>query len=305
MIQRYFVKIPAGQNSMKVTLSRDASSNKYARCNYYLYNNDGVQVDVSRLLYSVTQDEKLENYYYDLEPGIYELDVNGYFLATDSSAYNLGIQFFSIQTVDAKEVSEDDRQIIIVNYFNETESYKINADMLGYQRDYNLIVTGNDTYKMPFTMTKAEGSKEFSFALSKEDFNKVTDFTYQILNKEGKAISKGGLSYKTGSISVDFPAGVDSVTYILEVIPAFASKELNANLSVKEITYLPSPTTVGVKNNGRATITLYPNNIKSVDVSFSKPEIQIPNDAKGYGKIYFKSPSTDKTEYELPINFNF
>ena len=81
MIKRYFVKVPAGQNSMKVTLSRDVASSKYARCNYYLYNNNGIKIDVSRLLYSVTNDEKVENYYYDVEPGIYEVDVNGYFLS--------------------------------------------------------------------------------------------------------------------------------------------------------------------------------------------------------------------------------
>ncbi len=37
MIKRYFVKVPAGQNSMKITLSRDASSNKYSRCRNILY----------------------------------------------------------------------------------------------------------------------------------------------------------------------------------------------------------------------------------------------------------------------------
>ena len=50
---------------------------------------------------------------------------------------------------------------------------------------------------------------------------------------------------------------------------------------------------------------LYPNNIKYVDFNFAKPESTIPADANGYGKLYFKSPSTEKTEYELPINFKF
>ncbi|MEO8233289.1 MAG: S8 family serine peptidase, partial [Ignavibacteriota bacterium] len=305
MIKRYFIKIPAGQNSMKVTLSRDASSSKYARCNYYLYNNDGIKFDVSRLLYSVTNDEKVENYYYDVEPGIYELDVNGYFLATDSSTYNLGVEFLSIQTVDSKVISENDKRIELVNYFNESQTYNINAEMLGYQRDYNLFVDGNDTYKMPFTIYKSEGSKEFNITLSKEDFIKTTDFAFQILDVNGKAVSKGGLSYRTGSITVDFPAGIDSVRYVLELIPAFASKELNANLSVNEITYFPSAVSVDAKCNGRASLTLYPNNIKYIDFNFSKPEIVIPTDATGYGKVYFKSPSTDKTEYEFPINFKF
>jgi hypothetical protein len=64
---------------------------------------------------------------------------------------------------DAKEVSSTDKRIELVNYFNETKTYNISSEMLGYQRKYNLTVDGNDTYKMPFTITKGEGSKEFNF----------------------------------------------------------------------------------------------------------------------------------------------
>ncbi|MCJ7552910.1 MAG: hypothetical protein MUO34_03410, partial [Ignavibacteriaceae bacterium] len=305
MIKRYYIKVPAGQNSMKVTLSRDASSNKYARCRYYLHNNNGIKVDVSGVLYSVSNDEKVENYYYDLEPGIYEIDMDGFFLASDPSTYNLAIEFLSVQSIDTKEISSNDKRIEFINYFNEAKIYNINAEMIGYQRNYDLAVDGNDTYKMPFIITKGEGSKEFNFTLSKEDFSKTTDFAYQIVNEDGKAIRKGGLSYRSGNISVDMPADKDSANFILEIIPAFASKELTANLGVKEITYFPSPISVDVKNNDKTSLTLYPNNIKYVDFSFSKPDYDVPTDAKVYGKIYFKSPSTEKTEYELPIYFKF
>ena len=291
---------------MKITLSRDASSNKYSRCRNILYDNNGIQVGGSKILYSVNKDEKVENYYYDLEPGIYEVDVDGFFLATDPSTYNLGVEFLSIQTVDGKELSLNDKRLEFINYFNETKTYNINAEMLGYQRKYNLLVDGNDTYKMPFTIFKGEGSKEFSFALSKEDYSKLTDFAFQILDETGKAISKGGLSYRTGgSVNVDMPSDKDSAKFVLEIIPAFASKELTANLEVNEITYFPAPISVDAKSNGRASLMLYPNNIKYVDFNFTKPELIIPADANGYGKLYFKSPSTEKTEYELPINFKF
>ena len=305
MIKRYFVKVPAGQNSMKITLSRDASSNKYSRCKYFLSDNNGIQIHQSAVLYSVNKDEKIENYYYDLEPGIYEIDMDGFFLASDPSTYNLAVEFSSIQTIDKKEVSSNDTRIEFVNYFNETKTYNISSEMLGYQRNYNLMVDGNGTYKMPFTITKDEGSKEFNFTLSKEEFNKITDFAFQILDENGKAVNKDGLSYRTGSITADFSGDKDTAKYVLEIIPAFVSKELNTTLSVNEITYFSAPVSVDAKNSGKTSLTLYPNNIKYIDFNFSKPEITIPADANYYGKIYFKSPSTGKTEYELPINFKF
>ena len=305
MIKRHFIKVPAGQNSMKITLSRDASSNKYSRCKYFLSDNNGIQIHQSAVLYSVNKDEKIENYYYDLQPGIYEIDMDGFFLASDPSTYNLAVEFLSVQPVDAKEISSDNKRIEFVNYFNETKTYSISSEMLGYQRNYNLMVDGNDTYKMPFTISKGEGSKDFNFTLSKEDFGKTTDFAFQILDVNGKAIVKDGLSHRTGSISVDMPAEKDTANFVLEIIPAFASKELTADLGVKEITFFSAPVSVDAKNIGKTSLTLYPNNIKYVDFSFSKPEINIPADATGYGKLNFKSLSTEKTEYELPINFKF
>jgi hypothetical protein len=158
---------------------------------------------------------------------------------------------------------------------------------------------------MPFTITKGEGSKEFKFELTKEDFSKITDFAYQILDESGKALNKSGLSYRTGSIVAEFAGDKDTVNYVLEIIPAFVNKELNANLSVNEITYFASPISVDVKNASKTSLSLYPNNIKYLDFSFAKPEITIPADANVYGKVYFKSLSSGKKEYELPINFKF
>ncbi len=305
MIERYFIKIPAGQNSMKVTLSRDASSNKYARCRYFISDNNGIQIDQSPALYSVNKDEKIESFYYDIEPGIYEFDIDGFFLASDPSTYNLGVEFLSIQTVGSKLITESNSRIELINYFNETQTYNVSSEMLGYERNYNIVVDGKDTYKMPFTMNKNEGSKEFNLTLTKEDFGKTTDFAIQILDENGRALRKGGLSYRKDGISIDIPADKDSVKYILEFIPAFVSRDMSASVEIKEITYFPSPLPVDVRSNGKAAIVLYPNNIKYLDLNYFKPAAEIPIDASGYGKIYFKSPSTGKTEYELPINFKF
>ena len=178
--------------------------------------------------------------------------------------------------------------------------------MLGFKKDYSLKIDGSNTYKMPFEIVKGEKSKQFKFSLTKEDFSKLTDFAVQILNENGKAVSKGGFSYRDdGSVDVDMPSGKDTASFVLELIPAFTSKDLSADLSVEELTYLPEPIKLDVKNAGKNALTLYPNNIKTLDVKFAKPEIEIPVDSKYFGKIYFKSPSTDKTEYELPINFKF
>ncbi|GIV46317.1 MAG: hypothetical protein KatS3mg036_1135 [Ignavibacterium sp.] len=306
MIKRYFIKIPAGQNSMKIVLSRDKISKKYARCRYFLHNNDGIQVDVSKVLYSVNNDEKVENVYYDLTPGIYEIVVDGFFLASEPSVYNLEVEFSSISRLSSEPLTSDNSSIEVVNYFNEAKTYNLSGDLFGFRKNYFIKVDGNGTTKIPFTLIKGEKTKEFSFTLTKEDFNKVTDFSFQILDSSGKAMSKNALSYRSGgNVSVNLPDGKDSANYVLELVPAFISKDLNANVSVEELTYLSAPIKLDVKSAGRNSITLYPNNIKTLDVKFVKPEMNYSDDSFGFGKIYFKSTSTNNTEYELPINFKY
>jgi hypothetical protein len=88
------------------------------------------------------------------------------------------------------------------------------------------------------------------------------------------------------------------------LIPAFVSKDLSANVFVDEFTYLPSPITLDVKSAGKNAIMLYPNNVKTIDVKFVKPDLTLTNRAEGFGKIYFKSAGNE-TEYELPIYFKY
>ena len=306
MIKRYFIKIPAGQNSMKITLSRDKMSKKYSRCRYFLHNNDGIQVDISPVLYSVNNDEKIEKYYFDLTPGIYEIIVDGFFLASEPSAYNLEVEFNSINRLGNEPLTADNSSIEVVNYFNESKSYNLSGEIIGLKKNYHVNVDGSGTLKIPFTLVKGQKSKEFSFELTKEDFNKVTDFSFQILDSTGKAISKNALSYRTGGeVSVEIPEGKDSIEYVLELIPAFVSKDMSAKVMVEEKIYLKSIIPLEVKCAGNTSVTLYPNNLKRLDIKFSKPEINYSQDYIGFGKVYFKSPSTNKTEYELPINFNY
>lgn len=306
MIKRYFIKLPAGQNSMKITLSRDKMSKKYSRCRYFLYNNDGIQVDVSQVLYSVNNDDRIENVYYDLVPGIYEIDIDGFFLASEPSTYNLELEFSSTSRLGNEALTIENSTVEIINYFNEAKTYNLSGEMIGFKKNYFVKVDGSGILKIPFVVVRGEKSKEFSFTVTKEDFNKVTDFSFQILDSSGKALSKNALSYRSGgNVSVELPGEKDSANYTLELIPAFVDKDLNAKVFIEELTYLSTPIKIDVKSAGRNSVTLYPNNIKTLDVKFFKPDTKYSADGFGFGKIYFKSTSTNKTEYELPINFKY
>jgi subtilisin family serine protease len=303
MVKRYFINVPGGQNSLKILLRRN--KNEYARVRYRLFDPNGTELYLSSQLNSVNNDEMLESIHYDLESGVYELIAEGLFLANSVSSYNLSVEFSSIQFIGEKEISKDDNERVVTNVFNETKSYSLSGEILGYQKNYSINLTGETIYKMPFTLRKGERSKEFKIEMSKEDFNLVTDFSLMILDTTGYAVSKDGLSYRKGFISIANSFDQDSMEYTLEVIPAFTHKNSNMKIKVTEITYLSGSVPINVTNLGKRSVSLYPNSPRTLMFGLSKPDFTLPIDAKFYGKVYFKSSSTSKTEYELPLNFKF
>lgn len=303
MVKRYFIDVPGGQNSLKISLKKN--KNDYALVRYRLVDPNGTEQYLSSPLSSVKNDELIESFHYDLEPGVYELIAEGLFVANGVSAYNLAVEFSSIQFLGDKEISKDDNMRSITNMFNEVKSYNLSGEIFGNQKDYPIVLTGENIYKMPFTLRKGESSKEFNVELTKEDFNKVTDFSLMILDSSGYAVSKDGLSYRTGSISVDNSSDADSIEYTLAIIPAFTHKNAQMTIKVNELTNLSSSVPVNVTNLEKRAVTLYPNSPRTLKFGFTKPDFTLPADAKYCGKVYFKSPSTSKTEYELPLNFKF
>lgn len=303
MVKRYFLNFPGGQNSLKITLIKN--KNDYALVRYRLFNPDGREIYLSPLLNTVRNDEMLESYHFDLVPGVYELIAEGMFTANGISTYNLTTDFYSIKLLGEKVIYKDDNAREVVNVFNKIKTYSLSGEILGYQRVYDLKLKGEQIYQMPFVLKKGETSREFNIELSKEDFNKVTDFSLMILDSTDYAVSKDGLSYRTGSISVDNKADSDSIKYTLRIIPAFTHKNSEMTIRINEITYLSSSSLVKVTNLGKNSVTLYPNSPRTLKFETTKPDFSLPLDAEYYGMIYFKSPTTNKKEYALPLNFKF
>ena len=277
----------------------------YARIRYRLYDQNGIAQYLSPTMYSVNSDEVIESYHYDLTPGVYELIAEGLFNSSASTNYDLSAELLSIQTSGDKILSEQQNGIVVSNLFNEVKSYNLNGEIIGYKKSYSVDLNGSSNYRMPFTMRKGEQSREFNLILSKEDFNKVTDFSMVIYNEDEIAISKDGLSFSTGSVSVQNSQDKDNVNYVLEIIPAFTNSSGNMSINIDEVTNFIKAVFVDVKNNKNNSVTLFPNSSKTITCNFTKPENEIPAGAQFFGKIYFKSIISAKTEYELPVYFTF
>jgi tripeptidyl-peptidase II len=296
MLKRYFIKLPGGQTIMNVNLN--SIENEYANLRFRLCNPGGDLFDTSPLLNTVVNNNNVEKNYYNLEPGIYELIVEGAFSASSAGTYDLSVSFNSVQRIDNALLNMTDKHIEVVNLFNTTQSYNLRGRISGYTRNFKANLVSGKAYKYPFSFIKGASEKEFNIVLSKEDFNRVTDFTFEIIDSSGFALTKGALEYREGKISFAGHESDKAYVYNLLLIPAFTNAPDSMTVTINENTQFEHSKEFGVRSSA-SSLTLYPSITNILSLGYSKPEVEIPSDAVYMAKIIFQS--ANKTVYELPI----
>lgn len=302
-IQRYFLEVPAGGTAMDVALSN--VNNEFANAYFWLFKPDGSEMYLSHGLSSGNDGEAVEKNFYNLVPGIYELDVEGSYRNGSVSNYNLSVEFSGIERLGNEILDSANQMIKVINLYNNSDSYKLSGQILGYQDEIKVELNDQDTCSIPFVLRKDDASKEFTVKLSKNDFEKITDFSLIIFDDKGNAKEKEALSYREGKIEIENTFSSDSVNLRLMLIPAFANKPGTMTIHVNEKTFFNNPESFIVKDNNRQTTTLYPDIEKTLDCEFSEPYQFIPGNALSFGKIYFESELSNIIKYEIPVYFNF
>lgn len=303
LVNRYFIELPAGQTGMNVKLS--ASNNEYARVRYYLFDPNGIRQDVSAAVHTLENKNEIEASYFNLEPGIYEIVVDGIFLAKSISTYDLTVQFYGINRLDNKIVDTTNNQVEVVNMFNRPLNYNLKGQLLGYEINHKVTISGSEKFRMPFVLRKGEASKEFKLEMSKVDFSKLTDLALLIYDTKGVVVNSDALSFSNGSLSIKNNSDDETTEYVFEIVPGFAHESSFADIDITEVTTFKSEYSFDVVSEKRSSVNLYPSLPKQLQINFDVPNEFFPENSQPVGKISFESSSTKKTEYELPIKFNF
>jgi subtilisin family serine protease len=299
-LHRYFINVPAGATSMTTKLS--GVDKKYALVWYLLSDNTGRQFGRDFYKSEVDGNPSVKTYE-ELKPGVYELDMLGYYGADGVSTYNLSVSFESAERLNPMTLSKTHNKVTVINRFNFPESYKASGTIEGFKKTHVFEIKAGDTYSIPVTLYKAEAGKKFEVEISKDDFNKVTDFALMIYDKDGKAVALGGLSYATESLELPNSSEDDSTKYTFTLIPAFAEKVGKITVHVTEITELKKTTDVFVTSNGSNRFTLFPSQQKEIKCNIKKPDYNFPKDVTPFGEIILKSG--DKTKHIIPVTFQF
>ncbi len=299
--KRFFIQIPAGASSMKVKMKSNPDT--YAFAWYFLHDPDGRQID--RVILRAEDETTVEKDYSDLIPGaVYELDLLGVFRASDNSVVNLSVEFSGVTLSDENVLSNDDTKLTFINNFDRTKRYGLSGEIFGYTQKHVVHLENSDYYSLPFTLLPGQLKKTFKVSISKEDFNKTTDFAIMIYDESGKALELGGLSYNSDEISISNKFKTDTTKLNLVLRPAFANEPGNMTIFIDEDTYVADAPSFRVTYNGMPFVSFYPSILTDLSCRFDKLE-NIPEGAEQFGKVIFKNMNTKQTEMEIPVFFNF
>jgi hypothetical protein len=296
MLRRYFLNVPAGASNLRIKIA--SGLNKYTSVRYYLHDQDGREKSfgICNISYS---DEFYEKQIYPLQPGVYELVVLGNYNSTDTSYYNLLVDFDGLNRTDNATINIGSNRIAITNVFNEIKYYSVAGEIHGYQKDFDIKVGGVRHYDIPFTLNKREYLKKFIVSMSKEDFNKTTDYTLIVLDENGREEEVKAFSYFEEAISVTNSSLNTEKKYTLKIVPGLTNEDDNVNLHIREQTFVEKPQSIRMRPS---SISLYPTMEKQLSFDIEKPGFEKPDDSKYFGKIDFKSRTGIENEMPLIIN---
>lgn len=299
-VERYFINIPSGATSMKVKLAAPSADD--GRIYWSLFNPEGRNTENSSTVSAKTNE--VVEYIFDIYPGVWEIDVVNGARANNSSEYSLKIEFDGINRIDSSPVSKNHNTVEIVNEFNKLREFDLSAEILGYQKTFVKNISGFENIEIPFTISKSESKKTFHISLTKEDFNKNTDFAFLIYDSSGKRIKSNSLSYRDDEISLEYTEGYEKENFVLKIFPGFVHKESEVAVHITESIFFNKTIPVGVKNDGKSSAVFYPSVKEKLTLELPVVEQNIPEGYEVFGNLYF-SNKNNTTEYKLPLVYNY
>jgi hypothetical protein len=297
-IDRYFVNIPAGSSAMRITLL--SKEGEYTCSKFRIHDPEGKDFYVSPTLNSIEDDSPVSKTFYDLMPGVYEIAATGFYKAKDSSNFNLKVELDGIKIVENKVLTMGNSFIQLINNSNNVKQYTLSGLINGYEKEYDVDLSG--IKEIPFTLNSEIEQKVFNFSLSKNDYNKITDFAFLIVDEQGVVKAKSSLSYKDGKLILRNKNNNDSTNYTLRILPGFTHSGSSLTLKIREENIFKNKEGIDVTNQSRSVLSIYPSVIEKIVCEISPPKFIINKDEKYIGKIYLTPNSENGIKLEIPVH---
>jgi len=298
-IKRRFIDIPVGASSMVIKFN--TQNYGFSKIRAYLFDPKGTKHGRYVLIDSKSGKQwTLRASGEKLEPGTWELVLYADFRNRKTSGVDLEISFSGLKTDPEKidyvyyeQGEKPSGEFDVFNYFYDKSECDVKGKIAGFQRVID-VDDNSDNYEYSFTVDDRQSKVVFDVELPAEIFNLFTDFAVNIKDYSGKDLLQTGLTYKKEKI-VFIPPSTGS--FILELLPAFASKETQSwQASIKESYYLFKE----IEISG-ARYDFYPKIVKNVEFEVDGVLPLAPEGYYLFGEIWLDSTSKNRFRTIIPI----
>lgn len=196
--KRYFICPPDGVHHLQFVIS--SVSNENCDFNFGLASADGKMIKTESINYT---GEKSRSKGFSVPVNaseVYELIVYPGYRAVRSSRYSLYINPVGVSLKG--DIIRSNPIFTLTNSLNDSKEYSLQSLIKGELRTFDLNMEFTDYVYYDFTFDEGVVRKAFEISMSKYDFNKFTDFSFLILDENGKAIEKNSINYEKDHIYV-------------------------------------------------------------------------------------------------------
>lgn len=301
-VRRIFFEIPRKASAAAITLS--ALPSRYADIRAYLFDPEGRETN--HFVHLRSKDQKFRTIRLDtheMGSGTWELDVYADFRNTQKSTFKVNIAFTALDIVPStidrvyyENGSKPRGTVKVTNRFDKKVSCRIGGVMKGI-RKVKQINSDSDMYEYSFSVSDAVEKVEFELELDKETFNLFTDFAINVKNYAGKVLLADGLTYRKQKMVFVPPSSGD---YILELIPAFATKDAGAwqaTLTESQLFFKQTPVSGGIED-------FYPTVSKEIDFRMDGTLPVAPDGFTLFGELWLDSIGLYPFRTIVPIHLS-
>jgi hypothetical protein len=297
-VERIFFEIPLQASSCTINLNQP--EDKFTRVRAYLFDPKGRE-KTWLVVDSEKTDERSMYLSSDvLEPGVWELVLYGDYRNEQPSHVAARISFSGLETfprtisrVRIPNGFNPEGSIEVLNHYSEKLETRVDGKIYGFQRIQH-IDEYSDVFEYSFKVGDDVDRVVFELELEPEVFNMFTDFAMSVKNYEGEVLAKDALSYRKGKLTFLVP---ESDSYILQLVPAFATKEVsNWRARLTESYHkFKQQNIIGTINS------FYPKIQKDVSFEIEGTLPVAPDDFYVFGELWLTSTGATKYRVTVPI----
>ncbi len=311
-IRRYFLRVPAGATSLTLDLSIPEGKQGRAR----LMVDDPRSTPVGGYRgYAEASDRAHDVLTVSgeaLRPGTWEVTVLASYKNGFDSAYELtseveafGVEPDTVRTLDLPQGEAPRATVTVTDLFDRRFRGSAEGAIEGYRRERTVTVDGSSRWKSTFRMGSDLRRAEFRFRLPADVYNRLTDCSVRILDKDGKTLAGDAFGTKELTLALDNPApeAPEPAAYTLEVWGGFTEPGADSpwSFSLRESYLEKSPDAVTVTRGERAVFDLWPGAPAELTLSLAGPPRMAPAGTVRFGEVRFLDAHDQRVRLRLPV----